>query len=407
MLTAFTSRAEDWQPVSLVIALATAMIVADVMVVHTRAIRHSPGMMVLAPAMALLGPAPAVAIAFTATGIESRLFRVRPATAMTNLLGITVPALVGGLLFAFGGEVFGLDRSDPSYALLVPPIFIVAITLNLVVVVGTHPDLSRADRIRVVRESAVPGIPLELADGVIATFAVAAWAYAGVAAAAGLLVMLAVVVPLTRMLSSALRAIDDRDRLLSEVLNAESRERARLAESLHDGPMQRLIALRQDVAEGRAAQQADLDRAIAETRSIISAYHPAAVRGLGFESALRAAVAPFPAATSVCLSIRCEVDDSRFSESVLLPVAQELVINALKHAGPSAIDVALTRSNGAVTLQVDDDGVGIDTAVIGRAVHAGHVGLAMVRRRVEDARGQLDIAARPGGGTRSTVVLPV
>jgi signal transduction histidine kinase len=109
----------------------------------------------------------------------------------------------------------------------------------------------------------------------------------------------------------------------------------------------------------------------------------------------------------VCLSIRCEVDDSRFSESVLLPVAQELVINALKHAGPSAIDVALTRSNGAVTLQVDDDGVGIDTAVIGRAVHAGHVGLAMVRRRVEDARGQLDIAARPGGGTRSTVVLPV
>ena len=35
------------------------------------------------------------------------------------------------------------------------------------------------------------------------------------------------------------RLASDRTRLLSEVLQAEGRERARLAESLHDGPMQR------------------------------------------------------------------------------------------------------------------------------------------------------------------------
>jgi two-component system NarL family sensor kinase len=91
---------------------------------------------------------------------------------------------------------------------------------------------------------------------------------------------------------------------------------------------------------------------------------------------------------------------------VLLPVAQELVVNALKHAAPTAIDVAVTRVNGSVVLQVDDDGVGIDTAVAARAVQAGHVGLAMVRRRVEDARGRLEIAPRPDGGTSSRVILP-
>jgi two-component system NarL family sensor kinase len=208
------------------------------------------------------------------------------------------------------------------------------------------------------------------------------------------------------MLATALRAIDDRDRLLSEVLSAESRERARLAESLHDGPMQRLIAMRQDVAEGRA-RQADLDRAIAETRSIISAYHPATVRELGFESALRAAVAPFPAGSGVRLSVVSEVDDVVLADGLLLPVAQELVVNAVKHAGPRAIDVAVTRLNGSVVLTVEDDGVGIDTAAVGRAVAAGHVGLAMVRRRVEDARGQREIAALPDGGTRSRVILPV
>jgi signal transduction histidine kinase len=104
--------------------------------------------------------------------------------------------------------------------------------------------------------------------------------------------------------------------------------------------------------------------------------------------------------------VRTEVDERVFADGVLLPVAQELVVNALKHAGPSAIDVALTHVNGSVVLQVDDDGVGIDTVAAGRAVQAGHVGLAMVRRRIEDAGGKLEIAPRLEGGTRSRAVLP-
>ena len=57
-------------------------------------------------------------------------------------------------------------------------------------------------------------------------------------------------------------------------------------------------------------------------------------------------------------------------------------------------------------LEVDDDGVGIDDAASRRAVQAGHLGLAMVRRRVEDVGGSLEIATRVDGGTHSRVVLP-
>jgi signal transduction histidine kinase len=49
----------------------------------------------------------------------------------------------------------------------------------------------------------------------------------------------------------------------------------------------------------------------------------------------------------------------------------------------------------------------MDTADTTRAVQAGHVGLAMVRRRVQDAGGRFAIETRPDGGTRSRVVLPV
>jgi signal transduction histidine kinase len=78
----------------------------------------------------------------------------------------------------------------------------------------------------------------------------------------------------------------------------------------------------------------------------------------------------------------------------------------VKHADPTAVSVVVTQMHESVVMEVDDDGVGIDVVEAGRAVQAGHVGLAMVRRRVEDAGGRLEIATRPDGGTRSRVVMP-
>lgn len=135
------------------------------------------------------------------------------------------------------------------------------------------------------------------------------------------------------------RLSSDRERLLSDVLDAEQRERARLAESLHDGPMQRLVALRQDVGEAddevRQAIARRVDAAIAETRAIISSFHPATVRERGFEASLRAAVAPFPASQSVALKIRSAIDDRALDDTLLVPIAHELVVNAVKHARPT------------------------------------------------------------------------
>jgi two-component system, NarL family, sensor kinase len=253
----------------------------------------------------------------------------------------------------------------------------------------------------------------------MATATVLVWAHVGFPAVAALLAVLVTTVPLLHSIGNSLtsgderaaevaRLASDRARLLSEVLEAEERERARLAESLHDGPVQRLAAIRQDVAEGAPLERlADhVDAALAETRAIISAFHPMTVRELGFEASLRAAIAPFPASRSVALTIDNELDDRMLAASLLLPIAQELVINAVKHADPTSIHMSVHTEDGHVVLEVDDDGVGIDTADAGRRVHAGHVGLAMVRRRVEDAGGSVEIETRADGGTRSHLRIP-
>ena len=99
-------------------------------------------------------------------------------------------------------------------------------------------------------------------------------------------------------------------------------------------------------------------------------------------------------------------DDRVLAATLLLPVAQELVVNAVKHASPSTIEISVRTHEADVILEVSDDGVGIDASDAGRKVQAGHLGLAMVRRRVEDAGGSLGIETRADGGTSSRVRLP-
>jgi signal transduction histidine kinase len=430
-IAAFISDSAQWEPRTLVVALSLVMVLADVAVVWARKLRVSSGLMVQTTIMALLGPSPAVAIgALSLFVIDGVVYRVGAVRTMMNVMTAAVLGLTGGVLFEVLRAELDLAMADPQYAILVLPVYAVLAVMNLVIITAFHPLLVPGERVRVFRESGLPTIPLELLNGIFAATAVLLWAQRGYLAAAGLLAVLVVLVPLTRSLTEGLKSSDDlvtlrevsdaraievarlasdRERLLSEVVDAEERERARLAESLHDGPLQRLMALRQDAAEPDSTPAAMVDglaEAISETRAIISSLHPATVRELGFEASVRAAVAPFPASGRVHLEVRSTVDDQTGGTTLPLRVAQELVVNAVKHARPTRIDVVLDNHDDEIVLEVNDDGVGIDTSDTTRAVQAGHVGLAMVRRRVEDVGGRFEIETRPDGGTRSRVVLP-
>jgi signal transduction histidine kinase len=429
IFAAVTSERADWQPISLVVTLAALMVFAETISTWARSLRISGGLMVQATIMALLGPAPAAVIGMFAMVVDGRVNRRPLESALLNMAMFGLLGLVGGLLIEGLGAAFEVGREDSAYAPLVLPVYLLLLVANLAIVAAAAPGLTPEDRRRVFRDTGLPTIPLELLSGIMAAAAVLTWAHAGLAAVLGLLVVLVITILLARSVGSGLKSGDelialqevsdlraaevsrlssDRDRLLSEVLDAEHRERARLAESLHDGPVQRLVVLRQDLADGADADRIadNVDAALAETRAIISAFHPQIVRELGLEAALRASIAPFPAGQAVDLTITTAVDDAAIARTVLLPVAQELVVNAVKHANPTTIDVSVRVHDERVVLQVSDDGIGIDTSDVGRAVQAGHVGLALVRRRVEDAGGVLEIETRPDGGTRCCVTMP-
>ena len=81
-------------------------------------------------------------------------------------------------------------------------------------------------------------------------------------------------------------------------------------------------------------------------------------------------------------------------------MVSEALVNAAKHSGASAVDVAVERIDGDVRVSISDDGVG-------GADPAGGSGLVGLKDRVEAVGGTLTVQSRPGAGTHLTAELPV
>lgn len=90
----------------------------------------------------------------------------------------------------------------------------------------------------------------------------------------------------------------------------------------------------------------------------------------------------------------------------LLRVALEAVTNAVKHAAPSRINIALAFTPEHVKLSVNDDGRGFDVDDP-PPPSSGHFGLFGMGERAEKLGGTLSIRSRPGTGTEIHLIVPL
>ena len=88
---------------------------------------------------------------------------------------------------------------------------------------------------------------------------------------------------------------------------------------------------------------------------------------------------------------------------LIFHIAREGVMNALKHADPADVWIAVTEANENIVLKLRDNGSGFDTAAPGPE---GHFGMAMMRERAKVGGGTLDVASSPDDGTTITVRFP-
>ncbi|OMB99232.1 ATPase [Mycobacterium sp. NS-7484] len=214
--------------------------------------------------------------------------------------------------------------------------------------------------------------------------------------------------------SARVQALQEvRRQLVSESTRADDLRNAELAEHLHDGPLQTLLAARLDLDEirehnpdpGLDRVHAALQETAAGLRSTVTALHPQVLAQLGLTPAVRELLRQYENRPD--LTVRADLEDVGHpdGQALLYRAARELLSNINKHAGARTISVGLHPSGGRVLLTVADDGCGFDPSTVSRAVAEGHIGLASLQVRIEAMGGSMAISSELGYGTQVRVTL--
>jgi signal transduction histidine kinase len=222
------------------------------------------------------------------------------------------------------------------------------------------------------------------------------------------------------------REIEERKRVESALrenqaeLERSLRERARLGRDLHDGVIQSIYAagltlegaaglVHRDPAAAEQRLQAGvraLNGTIAEIRSFLRRSDEPAAPPVPLDVGLRQLVETIGRQEGLALS--AEIDESAAQSlpveeaAQVLLVARESISNALRHAAAAQVHLRFGPSEGALVLEIADDGRGFQPNRVPR----GH-GLDNLTRRAEELGGSLEIDSQPGSGTRVRLELPL
>jgi protein-histidine pros-kinase len=190
-----------------------------------------------------------------------------------------------------------------------------------------------------------------------------------------------------------------------------------VAQDLHDGPLQSLIALLLALRAGGGGDPAavlarvteGVEACVTELRELIAEIRGDRVAELDLVAAVRKLAGEWSVQTGV------EIDFAAPEPPPVLPVelaralyriAEEALANAIRHGGAQMVTMRLYAGD-SISLMVADDGVGFDVAQAqALAATSGRSGLAGMRRRAAELGGSVAIRSRPGQGTRLIARLP-
>lgn len=238
-----------------------------------------------------------------------------------------------------------------------------------------------------------------------------------------LLLFAALAAPIVWRLLKRARA-DDRERtaLLQRTVDASDAERRRIAATLHDGPVQELVAtafVAEGVAAGAAAagetDVASSVRGVAAAvrgnirvlRSLLVDIYPASLAAAGLPQALHdLADTVRGRGVDVQIGLAPDLRDLTDAEQRLVyRVAQECVRNSATHAAPCRVALTLRAEADTVVLDVADDGPGFEPDSL-QSRPLGHFGTQVLADLVKDAGATLLLATAPGTGTTWRLIVP-
>jgi PAS domain S-box-containing protein len=209
------------------------------------------------------------------------------------------------------------------------------------------------------------------------------------------------------------------EQVSGQLIEAQEKERSRIARDLHDDICQRLalLSMELDQANRSVNELSDVAKLLKEIRqhcseiagdvqSLSHELHSSRLDYLGITAAIRGFCHEFSKQHEVTIEFTDKdvpVDLSREVSLCLFRVAQEALHNAVKYSGVNEYRVELSATAEEVQLVVGDSGRGFDLEAT-----KGNRGLGLVsmQERVHLVRGSLQVESNPGRGTKIGAVVP-
>lgn len=233
-------------------------------------------------------------------------------------------------------------------------------------------------------------------------------------------------VPIAGSLARRVRRNErDRARLLERALSTSERERIRIAGDLHDGPIQDLAGISYALAaiepsvptQNRAVMSAvtgSVRVAIDSLRRLMVDLYPPDLGSEQLPEIIAGLARPLgDKGIDVRLALAATPDLNLEIVTTLYRVARESLANVVEHANATQVDISMTADppDGTaaiptVTLRIADNGVGMEQQSMDRRAE-GHLGLRLLRDRVEALGGTLQVDSRPSAGTTVTARIPI
>lgn len=205
--------------------------------------------------------------------------------------------------------------------------------------------------------------------------------------------------------------------LLDRIMATEEREQRKIAEVLHDGALQNVLAARHSIDEAAcspgatdALHRADqaLSAASKQLRSSVRTLHPEVLVSGGLVPALQHLTQQASERGRFHGEVRSSITSAGSADRPLYWLAREILENAVKHAQANNVVVTLQQNDSAsVKLSISDDGVGISRECLARSLSSGHIGIASHRARIEGLGGVFTLRRNESGGTTAEAVVPV
>jgi len=200
----------------------------------------------------------------------------------------------------------------------------------------------------------------------------------------------------------------------SKIIKAQEEERRRVSREIHDGPAQSManIVFRAEVCERlididmvRAKKElADLREQVRiclkETRKIIFDLRPMTLDDLGLVPTVKRFLDTAKERSGIVSAVRLLGTERRLDSYVevgLFRTIQEAVNNVEKHAQASVINIVMEFRSEMMSVTIEDNGKGFDTA---ENVGSESFGLVGMRERINLLNGQLIIKSVKGTGTK-------